>query len=302
MAKPVREAKLRAGMRAGKAAGRILEAKIGDVREHAPAALVGEVEGIHDMRVSVKRLRETTRLFRRLLPTKRRQQVMPLVELLNDCLGEVREPDVLCLDAEELRGEIEDDGGLLDASIAAWQAEREEAFARLLKLWARLNSEGLFDALDEIARRTRRRRRKTNRLDLEHFACDAIRRAMRRVEDRLEPALETEEPAPLHRLRIAVKRLRYSMEPFRPILPSLKGPCRVVSEAQELLGLTHDLDVLRDRLAEHVAEVEDHRRDAAETLLRVLDERRGERYVQSREVIRVFGDPDFTRSVLDAID
>ncbi len=302
MGKPVHRAKIKAGMRAGKAAGRILDAQIANVREHAPAALLGEVEGIHDLRVSIKRLRETLRLFRKLLPTRRRQVAMQLVELLNDSLGEVREPDVLCLDAAELGREMEDDGGLLEIATAAWQTEREAAFERLLTLWSHLESEGLFDGLEEIARRTRRRRRKANRLDLEHFAYDAIRRAMRRVEDRLGPALDSEEPAPLHRLRIAIKRLRYGMEPFRPILPGLRAPWKLVSDAQELLGLAHDLDVMRDRLSEHIGELHEDRRHAGEKLLSLLDERRGERYSQSRQVIALFAGSEFRQTVLDAID
>ena len=90
MAKPIHVAKFKAGTSAGKAASRVLTAATDDVREHVATALVGDVHGIHDMRVSVKRLREAMRLFRRLLPTKRRARVMPQVELLNDCLGAVR--------------------------------------------------------------------------------------------------------------------------------------------------------------------------------------------------------------------
>lgn len=302
MAKPVYRAKIAAGMRAGKAASRILRAKIANVREHAPAALVGDVDGIHDMRISVKRLRETMRLFGKLLPTQRRQRVMPQVEVLNDTLGGVRELDVLRLDAEELGREIEDDGGLLEAATSAWQTEREEAFTHLLKVWSRMISEGFLEALEEVAQRTGKRGRSANRLSLERFACEAIRRAMQRVDARLGPALESDDPAPLHRLRIAIKRLKYSIEPFRPILPLLDEPYRVVSDAQELLGLTHDLDVLRDRLARHLAEIDDKHLDAAENVLRLLDRRRGERYAQSRQVVTVFGEPEFTRSLCDAID
>ncbi len=302
MAKPIHVAKFDADTRAGKAASRVLSAAIEDVREHAPAALVGEVDAIHDMRVSVKRLREAMRLFRRLLPTKRRERVMPQVELLNDCLGAVRECDVLILDAEELGREVADDGGLLAATTCAWRAERSEAFMHLLKVWSRMVSEGFFDALEEVAKHTGKRGRSANRAPIGRFAWEAIRQTKERVDDRLCRALGTDDPRPLHRLRIAIKRLKYSMEPFRDVLPLLEQPFTVVSEAQELLGLTHDLDVLRERLAANLAGVEDARLDAAEGVLRLLDARRAERYAQSREVIRIFGEPDFTQALMDAID
>ena len=302
MAKPVTKATLKSGMRAGKAASRILTANIAGVRAHVPAAIVGEVEGIHDMRVAVKRLRESMRLFRRLLPTKRRQRIFPQVEMLNDTLGEVRERDVLGLDALDLARDLDDDGGLLGAATTAWQAERADAFEHLLKVWSRMAGDGFFDALEEVAKRTGTRGRNANKLPVERFAYEAIRRAMDRVDERLGPALESYDPAPLHSLRIAVKRLKYSIEPFRGLLPGLKEQYKLISDAQEVLGLAHDLDVLRMRLAEHIDTVEEHRRDRADGVLWLLDERRGERYVSSREIITVFAEPEFTRALLDAID
>ncbi len=302
MAKPVNIARLELGMRAGRAAGRVLGASIANVREHAPAAVLGDVDGIHDMRVAVKRLRETMRLFRRLLPTRRRQGMMPVVELLNDTLGAVRESDVMMLDAQQLAAEVADDGGLCEIAVARRQAKREAAFERLLKVWAQLCSAGLFAALDDIAERTARRRRQANRLEVERFAYEAITRALDRVHERLGPARTSEDPALLHRLRIAVKRLRYSIEPFRRILPQLREPCKAVANAQELLGLIHDFDVLRDALAAHLEEIEPERRDAANAVLELLEQRRDERYRQARDVVESLADPDFDLRILDAID
>ena len=302
MAKPIHTAKLSEGMRAGKAAGLVLEARIADVREHAPSAILGEATGIFDLRVSVKRLRETMRLFRRLLPTRRCQRAMPLVELLNDCLGRVREPDVLCIDAEVLQREIEDDGGLIATAICSWKASREESLTDLLTVWSRLSSDGLFDTLDQIARRAPRRGRNSNRMSLDRFKYEAIRRAMGRVDARLGPAIAHGDPERLHNLRIAVKRLKYSMEPFRLMALPLRGPWKVVSQAQEVLGGMHDLDVLRERLGAHLGAVDADRRDAAEEVLALLDARRGEKCAQARGAIGVFADPRFTRLLLDAID
>ncbi len=302
MAKPVRRAKVSAEMRAGRAAGRVFEATIANVREHAPAAMLGDVDGIHDMRVAVKRLREAMRLFRRLLPTRRRERMMPVVEILNDTLGEVRERDVLIRDAQQLRGELEDDGELTSTATEAWRTERAEAFEHLLRTWAKMTGDGFFDALEEIARRTRKRGRMVNRLDYEQFAYAEIIRALERVRERLGPALESTEPAPLHRLRIGVKRLKYAMEPFRRIFPLMREPYSVVSEAQQILGLAHDLDVLRERLAEHLDCIPGDGRAAAGATLEVLDRRRGERYMVAREVIRAFADPEFERALRDAID
>ncbi len=289
-------------MRAGRAAAAVLAAQVADLRVHVPAALVGDVEGIHDLRVAVKRLRESMRLFRKLLPGRRRRLVMPAVELLNDTLGAVRERDVMMLDARELAAEVDDDGGLCEAAVTQWRLERAAAFEQLLKVWARLTSDDFFPALEELTRRTAGRKRRLNRLPLERFALDAVTRALERVHERLSPALHSTDPAPMHRLRIAVKRLRYSMEPFRRIFPGLKGPTRLAGGAQEALGLTHDLDVLHQGLAAHIEEIEPTRREAAESLLIRLHQRRDRRAARAREIITQLADPGFRRAVLDAID
>ncbi len=302
MAKPIHVAKIKASMPAGKAASRVLAAKVENVREHAPSAMLGDVDGIHDMRVAVKRLREAMRLFRKLLPRRRRARMMPVVELLNDALGAVRERDVLTLDAEEFGREIEDDGGMLAAATGRWHTEREAAFSHLLEVWASMTSEGLFEALEELAKRTGKRGRRANRMDLQRFAYEAIRRALDRVHDRLGPALETEDPRPLHRLRIVVKRLRYSMEPFRDVLPLLKEPYRVISDAQELLGLTHDHDVLHAALAQSLDDVPEEDREAAAAVLALLQRRRDDRATEARRAVEVFRDPEFERALLDAAD
>ncbi len=64
-----------------------------------------------------------------------------------------------------------------------------------------------------------------------------------------EPALVTE----LHGMRIAAKRLRYSVEVFEVCNPHTKPVLKSLSDLQEQVGAIHDLDVLivllRDRLA-----------------------------------------------------
>jgi CHAD domain-containing protein len=50
--------------------------------------------------------------------------------------------------------------------------------------------------------------------------------------------------AELHMMRIAAKRLRYTMEVFAPIYTSkLKTPLQVLKKTQDYLGMIHDCDV-----------------------------------------------------------
>lgn len=85
---------------------------------------------------------------------------------------------------------------------------------------------------------------------LKDFARDCLGRNARRV-SRLAATAQGGDAATRHRLRIALKRLRYATEFFTPILPDKKVR-RYVSAAaalQELLGEMNDLAVASELLA-----------------------------------------------------
>ncbi len=73
-----------------------------------------------------------------------------------------------------------------------------------------------------------------------------------RVHELLEWERWAKDPArisELHRMRIAAKRLRYTLELFEPVVgKSLAEAIEAMKEVQELLGAIHDLDVMTPRL------------------------------------------------------
>ena len=86
----------------------------------------------------------------------------------------------------------------------------------------------------------------------------------------LAGAFTTQRGDELHALRIACKRLRYSIELFEEALPGLKTAAQRVRQLQDELGEVHDCDVLasmaKDRKADHLAQR--LRRDRARHALR----------------------------------
>jgi hypothetical protein len=109
---------------------------------------------------------------------------------------------------------------------------------------------------------------------LRHLRCqDPLSETARRVlEVRLDELLEIRtsisgpaDSLALHELRIAAKRLRYSLEMFAVCFPEKVAQERAdaVREMQDVLGRIHDLDVLQDLLQERLARIDAEAREEA---------------------------------------
>jgi CHAD domain-containing protein len=90
---------------------------------------------------------------------------------------------------------------------------------------------------------------KPESIDL-HGVVDVDELAGRVVQTRLREArafasaLERRDPQGLHDFRIACKRLRYALERFRILDPSLQAVAEKLALLQDALGEAHDRDVL----------------------------------------------------------
>ena len=70
------------------------------------------------------------------------------------------------------------------------------------------------------------------------------------------PALEGATVFELHQMRIAAKRLRYTMEIFEPVLPEeTSAALSALKVLQDHLGALHDMDVLIPDMLRHVREI-----------------------------------------------
>jgi triphosphatase len=302
MPKPILPSGLSAEMPAGKAASKILNAKTDEVLGCVDLAMAGDVDAIHDVRVAVKRLRDAITVFRRLIPKRRRASVLPLVEEFNDALGQVRERDVLQTDAAWVADNAPAAGKALGPVGEGWAQERAQALDNLIRLWDRLrNEEHIIRRLRRLARATARSRRPDAKRPLDQFAYSAITARAERVRERLAEARRADTPEALHRLRIAVKRLKYTMEPFSPILPAADQPYEVVADVQESLGLAHDFDVLAAALAQSFQQSGVATSRPPRDALRALEARRDQLYAAAREAIGNLDD-GWYHELLDSID
>ena len=303
MGKAVLPKNLTASMPAGKAAAAFLRAKRKEVAAYAPAALTGPPEGVHDMRVAVKRLREAIRLFRRLLPRRARARAMGMVEELNDTLGRVRDLDVLLGYLTALTEQVPTAAERLAPLAEEWREQRDLAQQDLVALWKRLKNGARLEAqIEDLADATAKRDDELNRLPLESFAYLSVRARANQVAQRLAALRQKQDPATLHLLRLAVKRLKYTMEPFLQALPALKKPYATVTQAQEAAGLTHDSDVLEAAIVGFFHQGDLQRTRAAQQALKALREHRQELYTVAMQRMDELVRAEWRQGLMDALD
>jgi CHAD domain-containing protein len=221
------------------------------VREHAKAidGHVG-VDEVHDLRTSTRRLRTAIKLHRDDAPKRRRDAVEDELKRLTRRLGAVRDLDVVL---EELDVAVPTLPGAVDqADVAplrdAWRVERR-AGARRLR--AELGRGRFGRALDRAAGLVPAARGSdaspgaevprvaTKAPGLIWGAYGAV------LAQDVDP--RTADPAAIHQLRIAAKKLRYTLETFEDALEPGATLIREVTALQDAAGSMHDAIVAGER-------------------------------------------------------
>ena len=240
-------------------------------------------EEVHDLRVASRRLREGLALFAPCFPPKKVARVSKLVKSITRSMGALRNIDealifLSALEPEETSGcavELEE----LKQALAH---EREDARRTLAK---------------ELAGPDRSRLRRQFRLlvsrtntfagsgvdpfaRLSPFAAGALAERADAVRRLLPDAMNEVEFAAQHRLRIAVKKMRYRAELIGPLFPDQGEELRgALKTYQEVLGKLHDLDIFAEMVPERVEDGV-----GREELLQVMAKRRKDifgRFVQT---------------------
>jgi CHAD domain-containing protein len=231
------------------------------------------VEDIHDLRVASRRLQEGLALFAPCFPDKELSRIGKQVKRVTGILGDLRNTDESALffstlDPKERRQADLEVQGLL----AHLKKEREAARRRLKGDLNALKPGALRSALDATLHQPELFG--NDRVDpfqgFSQFADAAIAARAQPLGELLTQALDEVNISAQHRLRIAIKKMRYRLEILEPLFKSgfpelhnaLKG-------YQEVLGKLHDLDVFADMVRERIPEG-----TARQSLLRAVAARR----------------------------
>ncbi len=212
------------------------------------AWLAGDAEGLHDFRVALRRLLSVVETFEPLLRLKGapRRRLKRLIRRTN----EARDLEVAA------------------AEVAGWAERLSEPAATVAREWAEALAQErdrahveLRAVLPRLWRRTGRRLAKALKI-LEARRplswAQATAEGVRERADALRLALARvsgpRDGAGLHRARLACKRLRYLLEPFRDYDDDARLAVLHLKELQGLLGELHDLEGLRRRAGARMAQ------------------------------------------------
>lgn len=221
-----------------------------------------DIECIHRMRVATRRLRAALRLFAPLLPAKRVEAWLRDVRRITRALGAARDADVQIayLDGV-LAGELPERArpGVQRVRLRLRQA-RERLQTGVLRALDRLVEDRLIESMEEYLRTVRAHAclqgAEPTSPALMILAGEAVTARLAELLGYEPYVHQPERVAELHAMRIAAKRLRYTLELFTPLFAGeLKTPLKTAKVLQELLGDIHDADVWLERLP-HVLEEE----------------------------------------------
>ncbi|TRZ99714.1 MAG: CHAD domain-containing protein [Rhodocyclaceae bacterium] len=211
---------------------------------HEGAVRSDDPEYVHQMRVATRRLRAALRMFRPVLPDGFAAQLVPPMSELTRSLGQARDLDVLMAEiVAPVAAALPDEPRLTDLTSAvtnrlyAARAHirhmlRQPGYSQLLLTAGSLLQRAPFieppDAGDS--------------LPLLQFADRRLHRLQKKVLD-LADAARVDSPPSLHQLRIGIKRLRYAIEFFGPMIPGKAGAAIIkrLASFQDELGQLNDL-------------------------------------------------------------
>jgi CHAD domain-containing protein len=237
-------------------AANALAQRMGQMREQlAPVRQGKDIEALHQMRVASRRLRAALAIFADALPKAKVKRWRKQVRRVTRALGAARDADVQIAFVEQVLQQMSDrklHGGLKRLSLRLGQ-RRERMQAKVEAAMDELERSALFTTMP----------RDLHAINVEAQMAgvddhsDSLRRHARNViQRRLEELLAYQQYVnqqhmveQLHEMRIAAKRLRYTMEVFADVYgEEMERPLKHIRRVQTQLGDVHDMDMWLDAL------------------------------------------------------
>ncbi|HKW42204.1 MAG TPA: CHAD domain-containing protein [Gemmatimonadales bacterium] len=215
-----------------------------------------DAEALHDFRVTVRRLRTLLRSYRDDVGEVVTRKLQRRLRDVARSTGPGRDAEVQLAWIEAHRADL----GAGPRPGLAWLVARLEQ--RRDRAYAGIREDGPPE-FHQLERRIRRGLTRgladttPGRLAFGAATGRLVRTYVAELEQELDAARSTRDAAAIHRARIAVKRLRYLLEPLQGEgAPGATGPAIIdrLKQLQDLLGELHDLHVLAAELGDASAD------------------------------------------------
>ena len=172
-------------------------------------------DAVHDLRVGSRRLLATLDALAGLVPKRTVQAATREVKKRTRGLGSLRDTQVQRVVVRDLAAQLPALAGL-DKQLARDERRRAAATIRRLK---RHDNDAVEGAVASVRRALRRPLRRSA-ADADGTLVPALTAACEAVEQRFD-AIDPELPVTIHRARRELRRFRYLVEVFEPIVPAI---------------------------------------------------------------------------------
>ena len=213
--------------------------------DNADAVRASAAEGIHQMRVGLRRTRAATSLFAPILPKGRTERIKSELKWLTNELAPARELAVFMRKKVEpgTRDNITKRGGR--AIRTEFATRRRQAFARARSaLKSSRYRMLLIDALEWIETRTKTRAQAASN-PIKDFAGNILRHRLKKV-CKGGKHLDTLSAQERHKLRIKIKKIRYALEFFDSLYPGKRDKKVLMRVSEKLKTIQNALGSLND--------------------------------------------------------
>ena len=259
--------------RAPRASTLLLQRLARALKRHLPMAVAGDDRGVHQARVTSRRLREAVPVLATGLKGSKAGKARGKIRRLTRALGTVRELDVTIQLLDELARSPHVSRIAVEEVRARVLKEREDRRKLMLERLEHINPDKIDRRLSSVGAALQ-----TSMVEPWRKALAArLLQRSRRLTIAMDEAGHMYAPERLHAVRIAAKKLRYGLElavdsGLRQAAPHV----RAIKRAQDMLGKLHDLQVLETHVAAVQAEPQSGRarsREALEDLARHIEDR-----------------------------
>jgi CHAD domain-containing protein len=243
----------------------------------------GDPEGVHQLRVASRRIREALPILSDGNHPHRVRRMRRAVRTLTRTLGPVRECDVSLLLLTAFERAHPENRPAIQLVSQAIVAKRKDLQDLLREHLDSVTPEELSHKLTKATKRKKKKRpvlaRQTPKPgdSDEHWRLVLAARIVRRskqLEQFVEHAGALYAPDRLHGVRVSVKKLRYALELGQEArIPRLTSPIRFLKKMQDNLGELQDREMLLDRVRTiHAAQGHAAVSGSLERLTRLLEE------------------------------